>query len=122
LKAVPTKTKAQLERALLSAVQRLDEATTTTVMNADGTLSQSRPLGDRMEMRGTVTASGQAKKPPKTLDAYLNADAVKPFIGTKVDPNNLPPGYQYGKIPTGTDKAGNETFREVVYPGFLTRG
>jgi hypothetical protein len=81
-------------------------------------LSQSRPLGevsDRLEARGQVRASGQTKKAPKTLDAYLNADAVKPFIGTKVDPNNLPPGYQYGKIPTGTDKAGNETFREVVY-------
>jgi hypothetical protein len=40
---------------------------------------------------------------------------VKPFIGTKVDPNNLPEGYLYGKIPIGKDKAGQDIFREVVY-------
>jgi hypothetical protein len=103
---------------MVQGVKQADQLTTSTIVNPDGSLSQSRPLGevsDRLEARGQVRASGQTKKAPKTLDAYLNADAVKPFIGTKVDPNNLPPGYQYGKIPTGTDKAGNETFREVVY-------
>jgi hypothetical protein len=67
-----------------------------------------------LEARGQVRASGQTKKAPKTFDEYLNADAVRPFIGTKVDPNNLPPGYQYGKIPF-TDRWGTNTYREVVY-------
>jgi hypothetical protein len=51
----------------------------------------------------------------KTFEAYENASEVRAFIGTKVDPNNLPEGYLYGKIPTGKDGAGNEIYREVVY-------
>jgi hypothetical protein len=102
---------------MVQVVKQADQLTTSTIVNPDGTLSQSRPLGevsDRMEMRGNATASGQTKKPPKTFDKYLNADAVKSFIGTKVDPNNLPPGYKYGKIPF-QDRWGRNTYREVVY-------
>jgi hypothetical protein len=40
---------------------------------------------------------------------------VKPFIGTKVDPNHLPEGYLYGKIPIGKDALGQDIYREVVY-------
>jgi hypothetical protein len=45
------------------------------------------------------------------------------WVGTKVDPNNLPEGYLYGKIPIGKDEAGQDIFREVVYmpkPGKTT--
>jgi hypothetical protein len=45
---------------------------------------------------------------PKAFDAYENASKVKLFIGTKVDPNNLPEGYLYGKIPTGKDETGKK--------------
>jgi hypothetical protein len=61
-------------------------------------------------------ASETAKKSPKqVLEDYANARAVKSFIGTKVDPNNLPSGYLYGKIPMGKDALGQDIYREVVY-------
>jgi A nuclease family of the HNH/ENDO VII superfamily with conserved AHH len=77
----------------------------------------------RQEMRGNTAGvtteeavqQAKARKPPKLFEEYANAGSVKPFIGTKVDPNNLPEGYLYGKIPVGKDAAGQEVFREVVY-------
>jgi hypothetical protein len=102
-------TGAVLEK-MVQAIKGADELTATTIVNTDGSLSQSRPLGemaDRMESTATARASGKAKH---VLDDYANAGAVKPFIGTKVDPNNLPEGYLYGKIPLE-----DGTFREVVY-------
>jgi hypothetical protein len=74
-------------------------------------LEPNQPLQTKGNGGGTATA----KKPPKAFEAYANAGSVKPFIGTKVDPNNLPQGYLYGKIPMGKDEAGQEVFREVVY-------
>jgi hypothetical protein len=73
----------------------------------------------RSEMRGQTAGqvtteealkTAKAKKPSKAFEAYANAGSVKPFIGTKVDPNNLPPGYLYGKMPLENGK-----FREVIY-------
>jgi hypothetical protein len=46
----------------------------------------------------------------KVLANYTNNQDVKPFIGTPLSPSNLPPGYEYGKIPLG-----NGQFREVIY-------
>jgi hypothetical protein len=102
---------AVIER-MVQAIRGADNLTAGTIFNADGTLSQSRPLGelaDRLETTATARASGKAK-PPKAFDEYLNASRVKPFVGTKVDPNNLPPGYLYGKVPLENGK-----FREVIY-------
>jgi hypothetical protein len=73
----------------------------------------------RSEMRGQTAGQvttqqavqkAKVKKPPKAFEAYANAGSVKPFISTKVDPNNLPPGYLYGKMPLENGK-----FREVIY-------
>jgi hypothetical protein len=59
--------------------------------------------------------SASRRSAPKAFEAYANAYEVKPFIGMKVDPNNLPEGYLYGKIPIGKDEAGKEVYRELVY-------
>jgi A nuclease family of the HNH/ENDO VII superfamily with conserved AHH len=62
-----------------------------------------------LQAKNNAGGSGKAK-PPKAFEEYANAAKVKPFIGVKVDPNNLPPGYLHGKIPLGDNK-----FREVIY-------
>jgi hypothetical protein len=106
-----TLTDAMLEK-MLQAVKVADEKTTQIVLNGDGTLTQMRPLSqvtERMETTVAARASGKVK-PPKALEEYANAVRVKSFIGTKVDPNNLPPGYLYGKMPLENGK-----FREVIY-------
>jgi hypothetical protein len=56
-----------------------------------------------------------APKNSKPFSAYVNSAQVQPFIGTRLDPNNLPPGYLYGKIPLGKDRFGRDQFREVIY-------
>jgi hypothetical protein len=109
-------TDAVLEK-LVGAVKTADANTTLIIANGDGSLTQMRPLGhvaDGLEETATIRASAKAKKPPKVFEEYANAGSVKPFIGTKVDPNNLPSGYKYGKIPF-TDRWGREAYREVVY-------
>jgi hypothetical protein len=98
---------------MAQAVKGADNLTTSTIVNADGTLTQSRPLGkvaDSLDATVAARASGKAKKPPKLFEEYANAARVKSFIGAKVDPNNLPPGYLYGKVPLENGK-----FREVIY-------
>ncbi len=74
-----------------------------------GKLSRSEMRGQTAQMT-TEEALKTAKAKKHVLGDYANAGSVKSFIGTKVDPNNLPEGYLYGKIPL---KDG--TFREVVY-------
>jgi hypothetical protein len=64
-----------------------------------------------LQAKTAARASGKMH----VLEDYANAGAVKPFIGTKVDSNNLPMGYLYGKIPTGKDALGRDIYREVVY-------
>jgi hypothetical protein len=98
---------------MVEGVKAADAQTTLIMMNADGSLSQVRPLEgvtEKLESTTATRATGRAKNPPKAFDEYANAPTVKPFVGTKVDPNNLPEGYLYGKIPFE-----DGTFREVVY-------
>jgi hypothetical protein len=107
-----TLTDTALEK-LLTAVRTADANTSVIIFNGDGTLTKMSPLeGVTQKLETTVAAraSGKAKKPPKLFDEYLNAPRVKSFIGAKVDPNNLPPGYLYGKVPLENGK-----FREVIY-------
>jgi hypothetical protein len=77
-----------------------------------GKLSRSEMRGQTAGQVTTQQAVQKAKvkRPPKAFEAYANAGSVKPFIGTKVDPDNLPPGYLYGKMPLENGK-----FREVIY-------
>jgi hypothetical protein len=101
---------------IATAARKADAATTMIVDNGDGTLTAVRPLGKAADKVDDVAAkSASRRSAPKAFDAYENAPTVKPFIGTKVDPNNLPEGYLYGKIPIDKDKAGQDIFREVVY-------
>jgi hypothetical protein len=101
---------------IAAGVRKADAATTMIVDNGDGTLTAVRPLGKAADKVDDVAAkSASRRSAPKAFDAYENAPTVKPFIGTKVDPNNLPEGYLYGKIPIGKDEAGQDIFREVVY-------
>jgi A nuclease family of the HNH/ENDO VII superfamily with conserved AHH len=107
-----TLTDAALEK-LLQGVRTADANTTVIIVNGDGTLTKLSPLEgvtQKLETTTAARASGKAKKPPKAFDAYANATRLKPFVGTKVDPNNLPPGYLYGKVPLENGK-----FREVIY-------
>jgi hypothetical protein len=94
----------------VEGVRIADEGTTLITMNADGSLSQVRPLEGVTEKLESTTAARASGKATEALEGYANASKVKPFIGTKVDPNNLPEGYLYGKIPLE-----DGTFREVVY-------
>jgi F420-0:gamma-glutamyl ligase-like protein len=82
---------------------------------AEENVKDARALQIKTQARGS--------RKPHVVEQYANAGAVKPFIETKVDPNNLPTGYLYGKIPTGKDALGREIYREVVYmpkPGKTT--
>jgi hypothetical protein len=106
----------EVVQRIATAVRKADAATTMIVDNGDGTLTAVRPLGKAADKVDDVAAkSASRRNAPKAFDAYENAGSVKPFIGTKVDPNNLPEGYLYGKIPIGKDEAGQDIFREVVY-------
>jgi A nuclease family of the HNH/ENDO VII superfamily with conserved AHH len=99
-----------------AGVRKADGLTTRVTVNADGTLSQAGPLNQAAQKMDAVAAkSASRQSAPKAFDANANAGSVKPFIGTKVDPNNLPEGYLYGKISIGKDKAGNEIYRDVIY-------
>jgi hypothetical protein len=69
---------------------------------------------DAKALQSKGNAGGIAKK-RHTLEDYANASKVKSFIGTRVDPNHLPEGYLYGKIPTGKDALGRDIYREVIY-------
>jgi hypothetical protein len=109
LKDIPAAARAKLEKALLPAVQGLDNATTQIVMNGDGTVSQSGPLNrTRQNMETRVAASGATsaskairvaenlsdEAAEKLLAKYPQWNKVKDFVGTHLDPNNLPPGYK----------------------------
>ncbi len=88
----------------------------SAVKTAQENVKDAKAMQSRSNAGGTATAR-------HVVEDYANAGAVKPFIGTKVDPNNLPTGYLYGKIPTGKDALGQEIYREVVYmpkPGNTT--
>lgn len=116
-------------KALLMQVRGVPQGMVDEVLEVLSPSQEMVGVGkvSRSEMRGTTAevttqeavkkakAGAKGRKPPKGFDEYLNAATVKPFIGTKVDPNHLPEGYLYGKIPMGKDKAGNEVYREVVY-------
>jgi A nuclease family of the HNH/ENDO VII superfamily with conserved AHH len=108
LKDIPAAARAKLEKAMLPAVQRLDNETTQMAMNADGTVSQSGPLNQtrqNMEARVAASVGAKAAKPiqiasnlsdeaaEQLLAKYPQWDNVKDFVGKHLDPNNLPPGY-----------------------------
>jgi A nuclease family of the HNH/ENDO VII superfamily with conserved AHH len=110
LKDVPAAARAKLEKAMLPAVQKLDNATTQMAMNADGTVSQSGPLNQtrqNMEARVAASAGTKAAKPiqiasnlsdeaaEQLLAKYPQWENVKEFVSKRLDPNNLPPGYKY---------------------------
>ncbi len=78
-------------------------------------VDEAKQLGQPVQTKGNAGGTATTRKPPKALEAYANAGSVKPFIGTNVDPNHLPEGYLYGKIPTGKDALGRDIYREVVY-------
>jgi hypothetical protein len=106
----------EVVQRIAAAARKADAATTMIVDNGDGTLTAVRPLSKAADKVDDVAArSASRRSAPKAFDAYANASEVKPFIGMKVDPNNLPPGYLYGKMQIGKDEAGNEVYREVVY-------
>jgi hypothetical protein len=103
-------------QAIAAGVKKADAATTAIVDNGNGTFSAVKgPLSKAADKVDEVAAASAARSSRKAFEAYENVAEVKPFIGTKVDPNNLPGGYLYGKIPIGKDGAGNEIYREVVY-------
>jgi hypothetical protein len=103
---------AMLEK-LLAGVRSADESTTLVVANADGTLSQMRPLEgvtQKLETTTAARASGKAVKAPKAIQVgenlsdeaaekllakYPQWNNVKDFVGKQLDPNNPPPGYKY---------------------------
>jgi hypothetical protein len=106
-------TDAVLEK-IVHAIRGADNLTTSTVFNADGTLSQSRPLGDladRMETRTsgpnstnrTATAARTTEiadnlsdeAAEKLLAKYPEWNNVKDYIGRPFDPSNPPPGYSH---------------------------
>jgi hypothetical protein len=109
---------AGLARALLMKAKGMSDGVLDEVMDVLSPMQEVAGVGklSRSEMRGstaqmtTEEALKKAKAPKHVLGNYANAGAVKSFIGTKVDPNHLPEGYLYGKIPL---KDG--TFREVIY-------
>jgi A nuclease family of the HNH/ENDO VII superfamily with conserved AHH len=97
-------------QAKLATVRKLDDATTITVVNGNGTLAQSGPLNstrNRMETTAAARASATAAKSPqiaanlsdeaaeKLLAKYPQWNNVKDFVGKHLDPNNLPSGYKY---------------------------
>jgi hypothetical protein len=101
----------EVVQRIAAAARKADVATTMIVDNGDWTLTAVRPLGKAADKVDDVAARGASRRiAPKAFDAYANAPTVKPFIGTKVDPNHLPPGYLYGKMPLENGK-----FREVIY-------
>jgi hypothetical protein len=88
----------------------------SAVKTAEENVKDAKALQSRGNAGGTATGR-------HVLEDYANASKVKSFIGTKVDPNHLPEGYLYGKIPTGKDALGRDIYREVVYmptPGKTT--
>jgi hypothetical protein len=105
-------------RVLLAQTKGMSDGVLDTVMEVLSPMEEVAGVGklSRREMRGstaqmtTEEALKKAKAPKHVLGDYANAAKVRSFIGTKVDPNHLPEGYLYGKIPL---KDG--TFREVVY-------
>jgi A nuclease family of the HNH/ENDO VII superfamily with conserved AHH len=98
-------------QAKLASIRKLDEATTRTVVNGEGSLAQAGPLNsvrDRVETTAAARASGTAAKAnqikiaanlsdeevEKLVAKYPQWDNVKEFVGKHLDPNNLPPGYK----------------------------
>jgi hypothetical protein len=104
-------------RVLLAKAKGVPQAMVDEVMEVLSPSQEMVGVGkvSRNEMRGntagvTTEEALQKAKAKHVLGDYANASKVKPFIGTKVDPNHLPEGYLYGKIPLKDGK-----FREVVY-------
>jgi hypothetical protein len=109
-------------KALLGSIKGLPKAAMNEILDAISPVEIASDVGNirvprrdlepnqPMQMKGNAGGTATSKKPPKAFEAYTNAGSVKPFIGTKVDPNNLPPGYLYGKMPLENGK-----FREVIY-------
>jgi hypothetical protein len=110
LKDIPTAARTKLEKAMLPAVQGLDNATTQIAMNADGTVSQSGPLNQtrqNMEARVAASETTSASKAIRVgenlsdeaaeqlLAKYPQWENVKEFVSKRLDPNHLPPGYKY---------------------------
>jgi hypothetical protein len=96
-----------------SAVKGADNLTATTIVNADGTITQMRPLGgvaDQLDATVAARASGGKAKVPKVIQVgeelsdeaaekllarYPKWDEVKEYVGKQLDLNSLPPGYKY---------------------------
>jgi hypothetical protein len=99
-------------QTVAAGVRKADVLTTRTIVNADGTLSQAGPLNQASQKMDAVAEASAARtasaaKPiqlaeqlsdeaaEELLAKYPQWDNVKGFVGKHLDPNNLPPGYQY---------------------------
>jgi A nuclease family of the HNH/ENDO VII superfamily with conserved AHH len=97
-------------QTIAAGVRKADVLTTSTIVNADGTLSQAGPLNQASQKMDEVAAASAARTASKAkpiqlaeqlsdeaaealLAKYPQWDNVKDFVGKRLDPNNLPPGY-----------------------------
>jgi hypothetical protein len=110
---------------MVQGIKQADQLTTSTIVNADGSLSQSRPLGevsDRMESRGQARSSGEATTANPNISAEMvakwsktkNWKDIEPLIGQQMG-TELPEGYHFSHDGRRINRAkGKATDNEMV--------